>query len=83
MMRVVRSELPEILQPLLLFRSGHDHVIPGSNARKVFERIGSARKELVECPASFHVVTLDRDAPLVRDRTLAFVRELAAARSTR
>jgi carboxylesterase len=81
MLRVVRRELPEVRQPLLVFRSSSDHVIPSSNARKVLERVGSERKELVECHDSFHVVTLDRDAPLVRERTLAFVREIAVART--
>jgi carboxylesterase len=81
MLKVVRSELGDVRQPLLVFRSGTDHVIPSSNARKVLDGVGSSRKELVECPDSFHVVTLDRDASLVRERTLAFVRELAAART--
>ena len=81
MLRIVRGELARVRQPLVVFRSGTDHVIPSSNARRVLEGVGSSRKELVECRDSFHVVTLDRDAPLVRERTLAFVRELAAART--
>ena len=81
MLKVVRGELGRVSQPLLVFRSGTDHVIPSSNARKVLDGVGSSRKELVECPNSFHVVTLDRDAPLVLERTLAFVRELADART--
>jgi carboxylesterase len=81
--RLVRSELPTIRAPVIVFRSGTDHVIPGANARKVLDRIGSERTELVDCPRSFHVVTLDHDAPLVRDRLLAFVgeRDRAAGRS--
>lgn len=78
MMRFVRSTLPEIRHPVVVFRSGTDHVIPRSNATKVLERIGSGRKELVRCPNSFHVVTLDHDAPLVQERVLAFGRELDA-----
>jgi hypothetical protein len=55
-------------------------VIPGANARKVLARIGSERTELVPCPRSFHVVTLDFDAPLVRERVHSFALELDAAR---
>jgi carboxylesterase len=76
LMRFVRSVLPEIHQPVVVFRSGTDHVIPRSNAKKVLERIGSRRKQLVDCPNSYHVVTLDHDAPLVRDRVLAFANDL-------
>ena len=78
MLRFVRAALPEIRQPVVVFRSGTDHVIPRSNATKVLERIGSARKQLVPCPNSYHVVTLDHDAPLVRERVLAFANELDA-----
>ncbi|MGZ5351608.1 MAG: alpha/beta hydrolase [Actinomycetota bacterium] len=79
MMRLVRSALPGIRQPVVVFRSGADHVIPRANARKVLARIGSERTELVPCPRSYHVVSLDHDAPLVRERVLALARELDAA----
>jgi carboxylesterase len=76
MMRVVRASLPSLRQPVLIFRSGADHVIPRSNAERVLARIGSDRKELIACPRSYHVVTLDHDAPLVRERLLAFANDL-------
>ena len=75
MMKMVRAALPQIRQPIVVFRSATDHVIPHSNAQKVLDRIGSERKELVDCPNSYHVVTLDHDAPLVRERVLAFANE--------
>lgn len=81
LMRFVRAALPEIRQPVVVFRSGTDHVIPRSNALKVLERIGSERKQLVPCPNSYHVVTLDHDAPLVQERVLAFANELDAERA--
>ena len=77
-MRFVRSALPEIHQPIVVFRSATDHVIPRSNATKVLQRIGSARKQLVPCPNSYHVLPLDHDAPLVRERVLAFAKQLDA-----
>ena len=80
MLKHVRAALPEIRQPIVVFRSEQDHVIPRSNAEKVLERIGSERRELVLCPNSYHVVTLDFDAPLVQERVLRFARELDAAK---
>ena len=79
MMRHVRAALPEIRTPIVVFRSRTDHVIPRSNAEKVLERIGSRRRELVLCPNSYHVVTLDFDAPLVQERVLRFAHELDGA----
>jgi carboxylesterase len=80
MMKHVRGALPEIHQPIVVFRSEQDHVIPRSNAEKVLGRIGSERRELVLCPNSYHVVTLDFDAPLVQERVLRFARDLDAAK---
>src|SRR5262245_25458181 len=81
MLKHVRAALPEIRQPIVVFRSGTDHVIPRSNADRVLERIGSERRELVPCPNSYHVVTLDYDAPLVQERVLEFARELDGAKT--
>jgi carboxylesterase len=80
-MRFVRAVLSEIRQPIVVFRSGTDHVIPRSNATKVLERIGSERKQLVPCPNSYHVLPLDHDAPLVRERVLAFANALDAEKA--
>lgn len=80
LMRVVRSELPRIRTPALVFRPGEDHTIPRSNPDRVFAALGSDRKELIDCPSSYHVISLDHDAPMLGERTLAFARELAATR---
>lgn len=69
-------ELPEVTAPLLVFRSGADHVIPKGNPERVVQRAGSTRKELVECPSSFHVVSLDHDAPMVRRRILDLIESI-------
>jgi carboxylesterase len=81
LLRRARSVLPSVRQPAVVFRSGADHVIPRANAHKVLARIGSERTELVACPRSYHVVTLDYDAPLVRERVRSFALELDAGRS--
>lgn len=72
--RLARRDLRHVEAPAVVFRSTRDHVIPRANARRVFEALGSARKELVECPNSFHVISLDHDAPMVRARSLALLR---------
>jgi len=65
-----------VTAPLLVFRSQLDHVIPRGNVRRVLDRVGSTRRDLVACPNSFHVVTLDHDAPMVQERVLDFVKTL-------
>lgn len=75
--RVVRAELSSVRLPLLVFRSTEDHTIPGGSAELVMARVGSARKELVALPRSYHVATLDDDAEAIFERTLSFARDLA------
>jgi carboxylesterase len=77
LMKRARAELSAIRVPTLVFAPGADHTIPRSNPRRVIDALGSPRKELIECPASYHVITLDNDAPMVRERVLTFARELA------
>lgn len=79
LMKRARAELAGVRAPALVFAPGVDHTIPESNPRRVIEALGSARKELIECPDSYHVITLDNDAPMVRERVLAFAHELTPA----
>lgn len=75
-LKVARRDLPRVRAPAPVFRPGRDHTIPRSNPRRVLEALGSSAKELVECPRSYHVISLDHDAPAVQERILGFVRSL-------
>ena len=76
-LRTVERELPRVTAPLLLFSSAEDHTVDPANSRLVAARAGSAHKDLVRLARSFHVATLDHDAPGIFERTLAFIREVA------
>jgi hypothetical protein len=71
-LKVVQGQLPRVRQPLLLFNSSEDHVVPRGNAELVMDRVGSTDKELVALPNSYHVATLDYDAELIFERTHEF-----------
>jgi carboxylesterase len=83
LMGVVKRQLPSIRQPLLVFESTEDHVVPRGTARWLLERIGSERKELVALPNSYHVATLDHDAELIFERTHEFAEAVGAAHGAR
>jgi carboxylesterase len=78
LLRTADRRLSDVTAPLVVFRSGEDHAIPKVNAERVLARVASARKDLVPCPNSYHVVSLDHDAEMVRERVLAFGRSLEA-----
>ncbi|GAB3596786.1 alpha/beta fold hydrolase [Angustibacter peucedani] len=72
---VVR-DLPLVTQPLLLMRSAQDHVVPAKSSALVLSRVSSKDVTELVLEKSYHVATLDHDAPLVEDQTLAFVRRV-------
>jgi len=72
-LRIVRSELPFMSLPLLVFHSSEDHVVPRGNAEFVLARVGAEQRELVFLPNSYHVATLDNDAETILERTDEFI----------
>jgi carboxylesterase len=75
--RTAWRELPSMRLPLLVFTSTEDHVAKPANSKHVLARAGSRDKELIPLPNSYHVATLDYDADLIYERTLAFASALA------
>lgn len=76
--RDVRSRLPQVRQPTLLFRSVTDHVVDPSSAQLIASRIGTDDFTEVLLHDSYHVATMDYDAELILERTAEFL----AAHST-
>ncbi|MGH3386830.1 MAG: alpha/beta hydrolase [Nocardioidaceae bacterium] len=78
--RVVRTDLPRVTQPLLLFRSAVDHVVDPLSAKLVMQRVSSPDLSEHVLGDSYHVATLDNDAPAIFAESLKFVRRVAADR---
>jgi carboxylesterase len=64
-MRSVRERLPEVTQPVLMFRSRVDRVVDPSSGRIIMTTVSS--RDLTEqiLADSYHVATLDNDAPTI------------------
>jgi carboxylesterase len=75
--KVTTADLARVTQPLLLFRSVEDHVVEPSNARTLLAGISSTDVEERLLPDSYHVATLDNDAPTIFAGSLELVRRLA------
>jgi carboxylesterase len=72
------DDLPRITQPLLMFRSMEDHVLDGTSGPIITSRVSS--RDLTEriLENSYHVATLDNDAPLIFEESAAFVARVTA-----
>lgn len=70
--------LGEIACPVLLLSSRQDHVVPSASGDFLMASAGGP-VERVWLERSFHVATLDHDAPEIEARVTAFVGEVLAA----
>ena len=77
MWSVVRDDIALVRQPLLLFRSAQDNVVEASNAEWILTHVASTDTEEVVLPRSYHVATLDYDAPTIFETSAAFIQRLA------
>jgi esterase/lipase len=80
---VVRGDLHRVTCPVLLFRSAVDHVVPAVSGRVLLEGLAAGvaegRVEERVLHDSYHVATLDNDAPRIFAESLEFVRAHAPA----
>ena len=68
----VETKLADIHCPVLVFSSREDHVVDPVSGDVIVERV-SGPVERVWLEDSYHVATLDNDAPLIESRVTAFL----------
>jgi carboxylesterase len=74
---VVKRDLPRITCPVLAYRSADDHVVEPLSGRQLLEGCVHAQERVLL--NSYHVATLDNDAPEIFAGSVAFVRAHAPA----
>jgi len=73
MLKSTRANLGKVKCPTLLFHSVDDHVLPISNSNIIMSEIDSISGQRIELTNSYHVATMDYDAPLIFANSLAHV----------
>jgi len=68
-----RPYLDLVQAPLLIFRSATDHVVPPSSVQIIRRQVSSLQVTEHVLTQSYHVATLDNDAPFIVSETLAFL----------
>lgn len=69
----IRPYLDLVTCPIMLMTSSVDHVVPASSAELIRRQVSSLDIAEVTLARSYHVATLDHDADLIADRSLAFI----------
>ena len=71
MWKVTVAHLAEVTQPLLVYRSTVDHVVGPNSMKKLRAALPGAEVRPLE--NSYHVATLDNDAPVIFNGTLEWI----------
>lgn len=74
---VTRKDLALVRNPLLLLHSRVDHVVEPENSRLILASVSATDVTEVVLERSFHVATLDYDAELIFDQSVAFIRRVS------
>jgi carboxylesterase len=77
--KVTAADLGKVTAPIRMYRSLDDHVVDPSSAAVLKAGATSTTVEEILLHDSFHVATLDNDAPEIFAGSVEFIRSLAAA----
>jgi esterase/lipase len=69
-----RADLGKVTAPVLLYRSTEDHVVEPASAKALLAGISSTDVTEVLLENSYHVATLDNDAPLIFEGSVDWIR---------
>ena len=77
---VVVADLAKVTAPVLYYHSAADHIVDSLSGRLLHQGATSTTVTEIELPDSYHVATLDNDAPTIFAGSEKFIRERATAR---
>jgi carboxylesterase len=70
-----RADLGSVTAPLLVFRSREDHVVEPASVELLLSQVAGSDVTEVVLEDSYHVATLDNDAPRIFAESAAWIRE--------
>jgi carboxylesterase len=71
--RATVAGLDQVSQPVLAYHSTEDHVVGPASMRLLATALGAGQLTVRDCGNSYHVATLDNDAPAIFSGSLEFV----------
>ena len=75
--RDTTASLPEVTAPVLAFRSRVDAIVPESSMDVLRAGLVNADLEVVPLENSYHVATMDHDAPLIFEQSQSFIQRVS------
>jgi esterase/lipase len=78
-----RADLGRVTAPVIVFHSRVDHVVEPANSRALLDGVSSTDTTEVWLENSYHVATLDNDAPLIFEGAVDWIRARTPAEEPR
>src|SRR5687767_13587715 len=78
-----RADLAKVTAPVMVYRSREDHVVEAVSTQTLLAGISSTDATEVVLDNSYHVATLDNDAPTIFEGSTAWIRERTPAAEPR
>lgn len=75
----LRADLPKITSPILFFKSVEDHVVDDTSLEIIKKSVSSREFTERRLHESYHVATLDNDAPSIFEESADFIAAVTAA----
>lgn len=72
--KITQQNLSQVSAPVLAYKSAVDHVVGPASMEILRKALPASQLEVRECADSYHVATLDNDAPAIYAGSLDFVR---------
>jgi carboxylesterase len=72
----LREDLAKVTQPIVHFRSAEDHVVDPSSSQIIASKVSSLEVHERILENSYHVATLDNDAPAIFEESVEFIRRV-------
>ncbi len=72
------EDLSSLDVPTLVFRSPEDHVVDSFSIETMVHAMAGRDLTVQELPNSYHVATLDNDAPMIFEESAAFIQKVTA-----
>ncbi|HEX2902547.1 MAG TPA: alpha/beta fold hydrolase [Jatrophihabitans sp.] len=79
MWRLIRADLGKIRAPILYFHSTEDHVVDPLSGQLLHAGAVNTSVTEIALENSFHVATLDNDAPIIFERSVEFIQSRVRA----
>jgi carboxylesterase len=78
MWRTTVADLGKVTAPVLVYRSAVDHVVGPASLPLLQKALPASQVTVIPCPDSYHVATLDNDAPAIFEGSAKFIQDHTA-----